>query len=186
MDLSNRGLAGRNLLCGGAAARKPVCPNPPPPSSLLRRRAGRGSSAPGGGGGIDPNIEKLKMTPVALIILTTHIWGGGGRIFGEKKLSGQNLCSRANIRPYTKQRARHGSPFLQPPPLLRWASMSPPPPQQFSGCPCSKSNTCVCVCGSCRARPTTLDEPTQNDRLWDRDRTTGTVCDDLKCMGCWA
>ena len=37
----------------------------------------------------------------------------------EKTFSGQNLCScafGANIHSYTKQRARHGSPFLQPPP----------------------------------------------------------------------
>ena len=42
----------------------------------------------------------------------------------------------ANIRSYTKQRARHGTPFLHPPPLLRRASISPPPPpaEQFSGC----------------------------------------------------
>ena len=50
----------------------------------------------------------------------------------EKTFSGQILCScafGANIRSYTKQRARHGTPFLQhPPSLLRRASMSPPPP----------------------------------------------------------
>ena len=49
----------------------------------------------------------------------------------EKTFSGQILCScafGANIRSYTKQRARHGTPFLQSPPLLRRASMSPPPP----------------------------------------------------------
>ena len=49
----------------------------------------------------------------------------------EKTFSGQILCScafGANIRFYTKQRARHETPFLQPPPLLRRASMSPPPP----------------------------------------------------------
>ena len=75
-------------------------------------------------------------THVALIILTTQMWGGGG-IIGEKKFSGQILCScafGANIRSYTKQRARHGTPFLQPPPLLRRASMSAPPAEQFSGC----------------------------------------------------
>ena len=39
---------------------------------------------------------------------------------------GHKLCSGAfggNIRPYTKQRARHGSPFLEPPPrdmLCKW------------------------------------------------------------------
>ena len=70
-------------------------------------------------------------THVALIILTTQMWGGG--LLVEKTFSGQILRScafGANIRSYTKQRARHGTPFLQPPPpLLRRASMSPPPPQ---------------------------------------------------------
>ena len=69
-------------------------------------------------------------THVALIILTAQMWGGGG-IIGGKKFSGQNLCScafGANIRSYTKQRARHGTPFLQPPTVLRRASMSSPPP----------------------------------------------------------
>ena len=70
-------------------------------------------------------------THVALIILTTLMWGGGGAgLSVEKTFSGQILCScvfGANIRSYTKQRARHGTPFLQPL-LLRRASMSPPPP----------------------------------------------------------
>ena len=77
-------------------------------------------------------------THIALIILTTQMWGGG-KLLVEKTFSGQILCSCAfgtNIRSYTKQRARHGTPFPQPPPLLRRASMSPPPPpaEQFSGC----------------------------------------------------
>ena len=58
--------------------------------------------------------------------------GGGGGFFWWKKLSVQNLCSGTfggNIYPDTKQRARHGSPFLEPPPtLLQWVSMPPPPP----------------------------------------------------------
>ena len=66
-------------------------------------------------------------THVALIILTTQMWGGG-ELLVEKTFSGQNLCScafGANIRSYTKQRARHGTPFLQP-----------PPPPSFGGRPC--------------------------------------------------
>ena len=93
------------------------------------------------GGGVNPTSMAQNDTHVALIILTTQMWGGGGgEILVEKTFSGQNLCSCAsgtNIRSYTKQRARHGTPFLQPPPLLRRASMSPPPPlpaEQFSGC----------------------------------------------------
>ena len=79
-------------------------------------------------------------THVALIILTTQMWGGGGGLLVEKTFSGQNLCScafGANIRSYTKQRARHGTPFLQPPPLLRRASMSPPPQSNFQVAQCA-------------------------------------------------
>ena len=83
------------------------------------------------GGGVNPTSMAQNDTHVALIILTTQMWGGGGLLV-EKTFSGQILCScafGANIRFYTKQRARHGTPFLQPPPpLLRRASMSPPPP----------------------------------------------------------
>ena len=81
------------------------------------------------GGGVNPTSVAQNDTHVALIILTTQMWGGG-ELLVEKAFSGQILCSCAfgtNIRSYTKQRARHGTPFLQPPPLLRRASMSPPP-----------------------------------------------------------
>ena len=52
----------------------------------------------------------------------------------KKIFPGQNLCSGAfggNNRPYTKQRARHGSPFLEPPPPPSFAGRPchPPPPQ---------------------------------------------------------
>ena len=57
----------------------------------------------------------------------------------KKNFPGQNLCSGAcggNIRPYTKQRARHGSPFLEPhPPLLRRAPMPSPPRKAIFGPP---------------------------------------------------
>ena len=74
-------------------------------------------------------------THVALIILTTQMWWGGGKSLVEKTFSGQILCScafGANIRSYTKQRARHGTPFLQPPPPSfggRPCHPPPPPPQ---------------------------------------------------------
>ena len=83
-------------------------------------------------------------THVALIILTTQMWGGGGggELLVEKTFSGQSLCFcafGANIRSYTKQRARHGTPFLQsPPPFGGRPCHTPPPPppaEQFSGCP---------------------------------------------------
>ena len=131
--------AGRKLLCGGGGVtRRPIFPTPPPPT-LLGRRDGRGGSGrgcptchAGGGGGVNPTSMAQNDTHVAMIILSTQMWGG--ELLEEKTFSGQNLCScafGANIRSYTKQRARHGTPFLQPPhPLLRRASMSPPPPPQ--------------------------------------------------------
>ena len=65
----------------------------------------------------------------------------GGKLLVEKTFSGQHLCScafGANIRSYTKQRARHGTPFLQPPPPpSAGVHVTPPPPpaEQFSGRP---------------------------------------------------
>ena len=49
----------------------------------------------------------------------------------KKIFPGQNLCSGAfggNNRPYTKQRARHGSPFLEPPPPPSPGAHAIPPP----------------------------------------------------------
>ena len=50
----------------------------------------------------------------------------------DKTFSGQNLCScafGANIRSYTKQRAQHGTPFVQPPPPpSAGVHVTPPPP----------------------------------------------------------
>ena len=61
----------------------------------------------------------------------------------EKTFSGQILCScafGANIRSYTKQRARYGTPFLQPPPPSAGVHPPPPPPaEQFSGCPVARA-----------------------------------------------
>ena len=134
-DPGNR--VGRKLLCRGGMARKPICPTPPLP--LLGRRAGRGvwagaalPAVPGGGGGSDPPPPAQNDPHVALIILTTHM--RGKFFFVKKNFPGQNLCSGAfggNIRPYTKQRARHGSPFLEPPPPppSPGAHTIPPPPQ---------------------------------------------------------
>ena len=129
--------AGRKLLYGGGGGDTEAhFPNPPP---LLGRRDGRGGFRAGvpelpcrGGGGGDPTSMAQNDTHVALIILTTQMWGGGGGIIGGKNFSGQNLCSRAfgaNIRSYTKQRARHGTPFLQsPPPPSAGVHVTPPPP----------------------------------------------------------
>ena len=140
-------MAGREENCsagGGGGDTEAHFPNPP----LLGRRDGRGGSGPGcptcragGGGGVNPTSMAQNDTHVALIILTTQIWGGGGgELLVEKTFSGQNLCScafGANIRCYTKQRARHGTPFPQPPPSFGGGGGggSPPPAEQFSGRP---------------------------------------------------
>ena len=60
----------------------------------------------------------------------------GEHFFVKKIFPGQNLCSGAfggNICPYTKQRARHRSPFLErpPPPPLPGAHAIPPPQSNF-------------------------------------------------------
>ena len=73
--------AGRKLLCGGGGgmARKPICPTPPP--SLVAVLGGKfGLALPylpcrGGGGGPTPTYMAQNDPRVALIILTTHMWG---------------------------------------------------------------------------------------------------------------
>ena len=85
------------------------------------------------GGGGNPTSMAQNDPHVALIILTTQMWGGGVKLLVEKTFSGQILCScafGANIRSYTKQRARHGTPFLQPPPPSFGGRPCHPPPQQ--------------------------------------------------------
>ena len=61
--------------------RKPIFPTPPP--SLLGRRDGRGGVQGGGarpavpgGGGVNSTSMAQNDTHVALIILTTQMWGG--------------------------------------------------------------------------------------------------------------
>ena len=83
------------------------------------------------GGGVNPTSMAQNDTHVALIILTTQMWGG--ELLVEKTFSGQNSCScafGANIRSYTKQRARHRTPFLQPPPPSVGGRPCHPPPLQ--------------------------------------------------------
>ena len=68
-----------NCFAGGGMARNPICPTPPLP--LLGRRAGRGvwagAALPAlpGGGGPTPTYMAQNDPRVALIILTTHMWG---------------------------------------------------------------------------------------------------------------
>ena len=114
--------AGRKLLCGGGMAREPICPTPPSPSLVAVPGGGFGLGLPHlpcrGVGGPTPTYMAQNDPHVALIILTTHMW--------EKMCSG---TFGGNIRPYTKQRARHGSPFPEPPPRPLLGTHAIPPPQ---------------------------------------------------------
>ena len=69
-------------------------------------------------------------THVALIILTTQMWGGG--VIGGKKFFGPKFCVPAPSAPtsvLTQNKGPDTEPhFSNPPPPLRRASMSPPPP----------------------------------------------------------
>ena len=130
-----------NCFAGGGDGTEAHLPNPPPPPPWSPcREGGLGSGCPtcragGGGGGPTPTYMAQNDPHVALIILTYV----GENVFVRKNIPGQNLCSGAfggDIRPCTKQRARHGSPFLEPPPPpLSFAGRPchPPPAKQFSG-----------------------------------------------------
>ena len=127
---------------GGGVTRKPIFPNPPPPS--LAAVTGGGSSGRGcltcraGGGGVNPTSMAQNDTHVALIILTTQMWGGG--IIGGKNFFGPNFVFLCLWRQHpflhkTKGLTRNPiSPTPPPASLLRRASMSSPPAEQFSGC----------------------------------------------------
>ena len=133
------GRAGRKLLCrGGGGTRKPIFPTPPP--RLLGRRDGRGGSgrgcptcrAGGGGGVVNPTSMAQNDTHVALIILTTQIWGGG--IIGGKNFFGPNFVFLCLWRQHpflhkTKGPTRNPiSPTLPPP--SAGVHVTPPPPRR--------------------------------------------------------
>ena len=98
--------AGREENCSVGGGGGDTEAHPPPPPRLLGRRDGRGGSGrgcptcrAGGGGGVNPTSMAQNDTHVALIILTTQMWGG--KLLVEKTFSGQNLCFctfGANIR----------------------------------------------------------------------------------------
>ena len=145
--------------------RKPIFPTPPP--SLLGRCDGRGGSGrgrptcrAGGGGGVNPTSMAQNDTHVALIILTTQMWGG--KLLVEKTFSGQIFCVPVPLAPtsvLTQNKGPDTEPhFSNPPlPLLRRASMSPlpPPPQSnFQVAQCHNhlvyTHSLVSVPGQCR------------------------------------
>ena len=62
-------------------ARKPICPTPPSLSLVAVPGGGFGlalppPAVPGGGGGPTPTYMAQNDPHIALIILTTHMWGG--------------------------------------------------------------------------------------------------------------
>ena len=140
--------AGRKLLCGGGGGDTEAhFPNPPPPPSLAAVTVGGGSwpGCPtchaGGGGGVNPTSMAQNDTHVALIILTTQMWGG--KLLVEKFFRAK-FCVPVPLAPtsvLTQNKGPDTEPhFSNPPPLLRRASMSPPPP------PPPRSNFQVALC----------------------------------------
>ena len=127
-------LGGKKIALRGGVTRRPIFPSPRPPSLAAVTGGGvqGGGAGPAGpGGGVNPTSMAQNDTHVALIILTTQMWEG--ELLVEKTFAGQNLCScafGANIHSYTKQRARHGTPFLQPPPPSFGGRPCHPPPRR--------------------------------------------------------
>ena len=93
-----------------------------------------------GGGGVNPTSVAQNDTHVALIILTTQMWGGGGELLVEKTFSGQNSCSCAfgANSVLTQNKGPDTEPLFSntPPPPSAGVHVTPPPPppaEQFSG-----------------------------------------------------
>ena len=93
------------------------------------------------GGGVNPTSMAQNDTHVALIILTTQMWGGGG-IIGGKNFFGPNFVFLCLWRQHpflhkTKGPTRNPISPTPPPPSFGGRPCHPPPPpaEQFSGCP---------------------------------------------------
>ena len=80
-----------------------------------------------GGGGVNPTSMAQNDTHVALIILTTQMWGGGGLLM-EKTFSGQ-ICVPAPLAPTSVLTQNKG-------PDTEFHFSNPPPPPSFGGRPC--------------------------------------------------
>ena len=138
-----------NCFAGGGWHGSPFAQPPPPLPWSPCREGGLGWGCPtcraggggGRGGGSDPNIPWLKNDPhIALIIYFDYTYVGENVFV--KKFSGPKFVFRRlwwHIRPYTKQKARHGSPFLEPPPPppSPGAHAIPPPQSNFRAAKCS-------------------------------------------------
>ena len=174
-----RRLGGKKIaLRGGGGTRKPIFPTPP--LSLLDRRDRRGGFRAGapdlpcrGGAGVNPTSMAQNDTHVALIILTTQMWGG--KLLVEKTFSGQIFVFLCLWRQHpflhkTKGPTRNPISPTPPPSSFGGHPCHPPPPppaEQFSGCPAprlcaegaphvhrgraSQGQTC-CSCPACQSR----------------------------------
>ena len=167
-----------NCSAGGGGDTEAHFPNPLPSLAAVTGGGVQGGGArpavPGGGGGGNPTSMAQN---------DTHIMGGGGGLLVEKTFSGQNLCScafGANIRSYIKQRARHGTPFLQaPPPSFGGRPCHPPPPpaEQFSGRQASTAVARAHTCAGANKRPLLL--------WWGHGGGRQPMCDPEGCSTVW-
>ena len=131
--------AGTKLLCGGGGGGDTEAHFPTPPP-LLGRRDGSGG-APDlpcrGGGGVNPTSMAQNDTHVALIVLTTQMWGG--RIIGGKNFFGPNfvfLCLWSQHPFLHKTKGPTQNPISPtPPPSFGGRPCHPHPAEQFSGRP---------------------------------------------------
>ena len=124
-------------LRGGGGGTEAHFPNPPP--SLLGRRDGRGGvqgggarpAVPGGGRGVNTTSMAQNDTHLALIILTTQMWGGKLLV---KKIFGPNFCVPAPSAPtsvLTQNKGPDTEPhFSNPPPPSAGVHVPPPPPRR--------------------------------------------------------
>ena len=130
--------AGRKLLCGGGGGDTEAhFPNPPPPASLAAVTGGGvqgGGARPAvpGGGGVNPTSMAQNDTHVALIILTTQMWGGiiGGKNFFGPKFVFLRLRRQHPFLDKTKGPTRNPISPTPPPPPSAGVHVTPPPPRR--------------------------------------------------------
>ena len=137
---------------------------PPSPSLVAVPGGGFGLGlpylpCPGGGGGPTPTYIAQNDPHVALIILTTRMWG---KFFRDKKISGPKFVFRRlwwqhPSKHKTKGLARKPISGTPPPPLLRRAPMpSPPPPPRkaiFGPPICTIVSQCKSASAPCKNCP---------------------------------
>ena len=129
-------------------------PNPPPSLAAVTGGGVQGGGARPAvpGGGVNPTSMAQIDNHVALIILTTQMWGGG--IIGGKNFFGPNfvflrLCRQHLFLHKTKGPTRNPISPNPPPPSFGGRPCHPPPPptEQFSGrpAPLPPGNSHICA-----------------------------------------